>query len=69
MTPSIGFTETMSSIGPFLLFTRWRCNLTLARGFVLALGIISQLIPLFPIFERDIPLKDESISHKHTHDQ
>lgn len=67
--PSIGLIETISSIGSFIFFTRWRHGLTLTRGFVLAFGLISHLISFIPIFERDIPLKDESISHKHTHDQ
>ena len=45
------------------------CGLTLARAFVFAFWFISYLISFIPIFERDIPLKDESISHKRTHEQ
>ncbi|KAF9644655.1 lipid phosphate phosphatase 1 [Thelephora ganbajun] len=37
--------------------------------FVFAFWLISHLISFIPIFERNIPLKDESIGHKHTHEQ
>lgn len=40
-----------------------------ARVFVVAFWVTSHLISFIPIYERDIPLNDESISHKHTHDQ
>ena len=41
----------------------------LVRVFVFAFWLTSQLILLIPIYERDIPLNDESINHKHTHEQ
>jgi len=44
-------------------------GLTLARVFVFAFWLTSYLISFIPIFERDITLKDESITHKHTHEQ
>lgn len=40
-----------------------------ARAFVVAFWVTSHLISFIPIYERDIPLSDESINHKHTHDQ
>jgi len=44
-------------------------SLTLARAFVFAFWLTSHLISFIPIFERDVPLKDQSITHKHTHEQ
>ena len=50
--------------------SRWEItDLTLTRVFALGFWLISYLIAFIPIFERDIPLKDESIDHKHTHEQ
>jgi hypothetical protein len=43
--------------------------LTLIRGFVLGFWFTSHLISFIPIYERDIPLKDESIRHEHTHER
>jgi len=37
--------------------------------FVVAFWVTSHLISFIPIYERDIPLDDESINHKHTRDQ
>jgi len=44
-------------------------NYTIDWVFVFAFWLISYLISFIPIFEADILLKDESISHKHTHEQ
>jgi hypothetical protein len=71
MTPSTGFIEAMSWIGPFLyLNTTDVLSLrVLCRGFVFGFWLTSHLISFIPIYERDIPLKDESIGHKHTHER
>ena len=49
------------------------CNggvvITLSRVFVVTFWLTSHLISFIPIYERDIPLSDESINHKHTHEQ
>ncbi|KAF9785019.1 lipid phosphate phosphatase 1 [Thelephora terrestris] len=37
--------------------------------FVVAFWLTSYLISFIPIYERNIPLNDESIGHRHTHEQ
>jgi len=53
----------------FSLLTMEKWSHADSRAFVFGFWLISYLISFIPIFERDIPLKDESISHKHTHEQ